>query len=415
MSRSAPSPARFRRGVGSRRRGITTLYLILLFPALFILLCLIIEIGNLWLARLELEDGLESAALAAVKEWAESGGGGTLVPREQGQEFARANSMRDEEISILLNRDPGNINENALLVGPDANLVFGAITSLEPQVVFNANVIPSCGPRVLVDATGKGNLTDNNNSLGISFLETTSPGVRIDQVIFDLTLTSPSLTFQSGTFTLSDNVAPHKIQDNCPQGKQTQPDNVGIGPGDFNVALSSGNQLLTLDFTLGGTVVSTFELLDQMRFGVSVLQGTSSVDGDELAQFGGRVTIVFSNGAQITEPFFDNQERSNECLKCAIADPRGLIIHPTLIPDLPCPETSASPQGGGNGQSYAGANGGAGDDYAVRAQATLEVPSVCDQLFGCRLGPFTVSADTVAMYDCMKRCPLILRVDEFLP
>lgn len=413
------------------RRGVATLWLILLLPVLLILLCLVVEIGNLWLARMELEDGLEAGALAAVKEWGDTGGVvGTLPAREMGREFARANSVRGEEIVIDLNHAPLNVNGNAALAGPTANLVFGAVTSIDPTVVFDANVEPSCGAgTVLVDATGSGNLSADN-AWGVSFHSTTVPGLLIDQVIIDLT--ASGLVF-SGGFTLSDNAAPHKVSDNCPMGmggQQTQPDNVGVTAADFVASLSMLGQVLTIDFTAPGTTgglnpgtpdpndtFSTFEVLDQFRFGHEVLDGANQADADDVALAGATITIVFSNGDMTTEPLFDNLDPSNQCYQCALMSPVGLIVHPTNIPDLPCAETSANPMGGGNGQSYVLLNGGAAGAnlFAVRASAEVEVQTLCGALFGASFGPFTVSAETTAVYDCMERCPKIIRVDTILP
>ena len=57
------------RSSGQRRRGIATLWLILLLPAIVTLLVLVVEMGNLWVAQLELDNSLEAAALAAAQSW----------------------------------------------------------------------------------------------------------------------------------------------------------------------------------------------------------------------------------------------------------------------------------------------------------------------------------------------------------
>jgi len=51
------------------RRGIATLWPILFSGAMLLILCFVVEIAHLWLTRVELENSLEAAALAAVKEW----------------------------------------------------------------------------------------------------------------------------------------------------------------------------------------------------------------------------------------------------------------------------------------------------------------------------------------------------------
>jgi hypothetical protein len=72
-------------------------------PALLALFCGLLAVANLWLARVELETGLEAAALAAVKDWGDQGGGDTLVPREVGVNFAAANCVRGLHLPLLTN------------------------------------------------------------------------------------------------------------------------------------------------------------------------------------------------------------------------------------------------------------------------------------------------------------------------
>ncbi|MCS7303479.1 MAG: pilus assembly protein TadG-related protein, partial [Thermoguttaceae bacterium] len=67
------------------RRGIATFWLLLFVPVFLVLLGLVVNVANLWLARVELETALEAAALAAVKEWGENLSGGTSIPTQVGQ------------------------------------------------------------------------------------------------------------------------------------------------------------------------------------------------------------------------------------------------------------------------------------------------------------------------------------------
>jgi len=172
------------------RRGVATIWLLLLLPLFIILLCLVVEIGNLWLARAELEDALEAAALAAVKEWAEAGGGSTLVSRNIGVAYAGANTVRGNSVVIQTNYDVLDLpNENANCAG---DLVFGYLTSESP-VVFDTSasggVLGQAG-FVLLDYTDNGDLNDPEkraNAWGVAFL--TGPAVpstwRITQIVLD--------------------------------------------------------------------------------------------------------------------------------------------------------------------------------------------------------------------------------------
>lgn len=125
------------------RRGVATLWLIVSLPVLLLLVCFIVEIGNIWLARVELENALESAALAAVKEWADAAGGDTQQARFVGMEYAAANTVTGTPVTLAHNYISGNTNQNASCEG---DLVFGALTNDVIPWVFNAGIQPSCIP-----------------------------------------------------------------------------------------------------------------------------------------------------------------------------------------------------------------------------------------------------------------------------
>ena len=120
----------------------------------------VVMIGNIWLGRVELENALEAAALAAVKDWAESGVADTFSSRGVGIAYAGANTVGGVAVDIRTNYDvTGGVNQNGPcdptkpgplnVPPPDGNLVFGAVTIVNPglsneQVTFNAGTAPSC-------------------------------------------------------------------------------------------------------------------------------------------------------------------------------------------------------------------------------------------------------------------------------
>jgi Flp pilus assembly protein TadG len=135
------------------RRGISTLWVILTLPVFLALLVFVVDVANLWLARVELENGLEAAALAAVAEWGKSSDLTVPVPsiattdsaRAVGVAYARANTLRGLPIGIQANLaapTTGNPNANAscdVLAG--GHLVFGAIAA-GSSLTFNAGQPP---------------------------------------------------------------------------------------------------------------------------------------------------------------------------------------------------------------------------------------------------------------------------------
>ena len=134
------------------RRGISTLWLLIALPTLLVMFCFVVNIANLWLARVELENALESAALAAVLEWGENGGGATSDARDSGVAYALANRVRGVNLVIDPNLDPmpggGNPNENLTCTlnkqPAEGNLIFGAITNTAPTT-FESSSAAGCG------------------------------------------------------------------------------------------------------------------------------------------------------------------------------------------------------------------------------------------------------------------------------
>lgn len=131
-----------RRGRWARQRhGVVGLWLIVALPVLLLLLILLIEIGNIWLARAELENALETAALAAVKQWGDSGGADnsaiSSTSRDVGVTYAAVNTVTGISVAITNNYNsaaPPNFNASST-----GNLIFGAVTTSGIPWVFNSN------------------------------------------------------------------------------------------------------------------------------------------------------------------------------------------------------------------------------------------------------------------------------------
>jgi Flp pilus assembly protein TadG len=146
-----PSPVKRRKGNRSafpshrRRGGIVALWVILITPALMLMLFFVSDIGKIWIARIELENALEAAALAGVKTWGEAGGGPTATARAVSVEYASVNTVDGLSLVITSNLNAANPpNENASTTG---NLVFGSATQSGPNWIFDPGTAPSCGSR----------------------------------------------------------------------------------------------------------------------------------------------------------------------------------------------------------------------------------------------------------------------------
>jgi hypothetical protein len=109
------------------------------------LLIFVSDVANIWLARVELENALEAAALAGVKEWGDAGFPDTLAARNAAVSYANANSIVGTPLVISTNyvNPGGGANQNGPQTG---NLIFAAVTSASSPYDLNAGIVGSCGP-----------------------------------------------------------------------------------------------------------------------------------------------------------------------------------------------------------------------------------------------------------------------------
>lgn len=130
---------------------MVALWTLLMLPVLLVLFAVIVEGVHLWLARVELENSLEAAALAAVTEWAETSGGPssgwTANARLVGQQYAAANTINQTPVVIGSNVSvspfdaTANPNENGPCTG---DLVFGAVVQAIPKYIVASSQAPEC-------------------------------------------------------------------------------------------------------------------------------------------------------------------------------------------------------------------------------------------------------------------------------
>ncbi len=110
------------------RKGIAAIWVILAVPVVLVVLILVTDIAHLRLARIEAENALEAAALAAVKQWRD--GGNTAANRTAARQaclsFAAANTVVGHPVALDANENQssGDANDNASITG---NVVLGAV------------------------------------------------------------------------------------------------------------------------------------------------------------------------------------------------------------------------------------------------------------------------------------------------
>ena len=423
------------RRIQQSRRGAVLVWFIVAMPELLTLLCVMLEVANLYLARTELQDALEAGAQAAVKDWADnfnSTAGDTQHARIVGNAFATANTINGVPVNLTsidpaLNYSSGSLcNQNASSRGV---FVFGAVSSTNPEFGFDCCSVPlPCGVgNILFDASGEENLSSgNNNEWGIRFLDQAIVPANLLITRIQISL-SGGASFIPGTFALADAIPPFKVVDQSPATPDA-PDLFGLTAPQISSTFQSGNTVLVLTFSAAGPDPG-FEKGDRFRFGAAVDApgpGNSQLDGDEVGQAGtqAQIRVEFSNGSiasgVLVDTHFGGQfgppPPGAACASTGIYDPahQSLTVFPLPNPiaDLPCPPASAA---NNDGQSYVqlqGNGGGFNNAFAVRAQTTYPVPSICCNLFGLPVGPFTVTATADALYDCTTRTPRLYHLEQ---
>ncbi len=333
-----------------RRRGVVSLWTLLMVPVLLVMFAVVVEGVHLWLARVELENALEAGALAAVKEWAESGSapgsGWTAGARDVGVDYAAANTINQTPVDIddnFVTYSEANPNENESCQG---DLIFGAITEEDPYV-FEADQVPSCmrGGRGLVDVTSN-NMDSDDNSWGISFPTEEdawfNDNVLIDKIVIDvdpndegdlrfdfttsglapiLSANAPNPMVEGVAPDASDNLVPSEQHDNfgfvgwidnvditmtSPFNPTfTAPDGEWPGPGQTSPQIefypTTGTPtVLTIRFNaykdaLGNVLDPGFKPGDRFRFGAGVRRNGAAADGDDIGKFGVKITVFFKD------------------------------------------------------------------------------------------------------------------------
>jgi len=144
------------------RSGIVIFWVIIIAPALLFLLGAIVDISRVWLARIELTNALEAAALSGVKTWGEAGTGGNTSAQRQSarthaQTTASANTVIGQNsgspqaavvVSLDRNETSGSgPNDNT---SPTGELVLGQIISSGSTFTFNASSAPTANNQFAV-------------------------------------------------------------------------------------------------------------------------------------------------------------------------------------------------------------------------------------------------------------------------
>ncbi|WP_339688100.1 pilus assembly protein TadG-related protein [Gimesia maris] len=378
------------------RRGIAILWLILWGSFLMVFFCVVLEVATLWQAQVEINNAMDSAALAAVGDWGVSGIGSTEIPRNVGVAYTASNPILGVAYSPQTNygtASGSNPNANASNTG---NFVFGAIDTTTDPVTFNGNADVGCAAgdvtiRITDSSAGGGVGSVDPNSILLSFDAGTN--LAIDSIKFIL---PDQVKGPAGAYAFfRTDIAP-QVLITTPfdlNGVDTEPSS--DPPPVWSSPNGNGDISFTFEDLYTATEAQSFRINfngnsftenDFLNFGVSTNQlGPSGYPspypgsvGDAWGYYGVTVEVDFRN--TIT-----NQTSTGH----------GVFV-----------DVAA------NNVSEATLSGGAGGGFpAVLAQVTVPVQGYCSSLFGVTF--FNVSASSVAYYDCNTNRTATVNVSNF--
>lgn len=114
------------------------IWCLLAVPALAMVLVFVANVGNVWLARAELQSALDAAALAGAEEWAV---GSEATARTAAVSYGAANFVGLQAVPLNLNAG-GGTNGNA--AGATGEIILGVTLINGAGYDFDANQTPDC-------------------------------------------------------------------------------------------------------------------------------------------------------------------------------------------------------------------------------------------------------------------------------
>jgi Flp pilus assembly protein TadG len=118
----------------------TLLFVVVLLTILYV----VVQVAQLWLAREKLENAIEAAALAAAKQWGDTGGGTANVAAAQarGEAYATANTVNGVPLDLT----------NAA-IAPSVTWQFGSAAPCGTGYQFTANPSAASNLAVVLQTT----------------------------------------------------------------------------------------------------------------------------------------------------------------------------------------------------------------------------------------------------------------------
>lgn len=385
------------------RRGIATIWVIVSMPALLTLLVVLIDVANVWLAKIELKNALDAAALSGVKSWGE--GNSTAQSRLDANDAFNTNTILGSAFS-LVTAEGGCTNGNVISTG---DLLFGSTTDSGGTITFNCNGVPACVVGAItanleVNTVGGADNLTNRRTFRITGF--TGP---VGSQLTSVTINVGTMIVDNGAGNVADNGFFDFREQPPTADNQTGSDFAPVGAGE--VLLLNNTFLYTN--TGGATVASTNGVLNSTQTSLTVnLSNFNPGDTIEFAVDTDRVGPDSGNiGADVADfgghfgSGHTDTTRSTVTGALVTFIISGQSFSGTLLVD-----------GGQNNDRSTVAIADVltgGDAFAVRARKTVQISSISPTFFGLTLGPYNVSAESYARFVCTNGPPQLMHIDTF--
>lgn len=405
------------------RAGISTIWMIVALPAVMTVFVLVLDIGNIWLARSELKNALDASALSGVQTW--GNGGSTAQARFDANDASSANTVLGTVVALNTTQG-GCANGNVSSTG---EIILGTITDNGLTNVFDCSGSPSCisGTADIVfevNTTGGDTFGNPTDPVGdgvprrsfrlVSFVETTGipTGLTLNSITLDLTamMTQPSgggaNSPDDGVFDLrgiGNSDVPRGIgEPGAGAPDEPVPGLIGVNAQGVasTFAFSGGPatepRIITVTFG-GGGITSAASPGSQFFFGVDTDQVGGDIGmgaGTTVQDFGGEFGTDGGGGSG-NDPFTSVGATFS-------ANISGQTVSGTLLrisDDISRVSLSVNIVAGGT-------------SFGVRTRKTVQVRSVCPTFLNLGLGPYNVTAESFARFVCSNGPPELVRVDS---
>lgn len=408
--------------VHSSRRGIATIWVLASMPVILTLLVMIVDGGNLWVARTELKNALDAGALSGVKTWGE--GGSTLQSRLDAQDAFHTNTILGTQYS-LSTVEGGCTNGNPS-PSAAAEILLGTISDGAGGFTFDCGGSPGCvvgafSVTIAVDTSpvcptdpstadtftrfsafriesfsGPVGSTLNSFTINVGAMQIRRANntVVADEGLFDFRPPPPVADLNSGFF------PPTVYYFGAPPATNGSTTLSGCGLFPFTTGLTSANHGATsgtmpsiLTWSFGG-----FDPGDVFVFGADTdcvgpqgANGDGPCNGTSVQDFGGD----FGTDTSATLP----RTESGATVTVNIS---GSSVSGTLV------RVSADR----SEVTLAGALTG-GNAFGLRTRKTVSVPSVASAFLGLSLNPYQVTCQSYARFACSSGPPQLVHINTY--